>query len=67
MDGLSGTDTITTLRPEQFADPQRGPFRVGVSFCKQPRFHRGHRVHVDATGERFIVVPREGGESLAAA
>lgn len=49
------TSKIVELREDQFHDPTRGPFRVGVSLCKEPRFYRGRRVHVDAYGERFTI------------
>lgn len=51
------TEKIATLMDCQLRDPQRGPFRVNVGLCKQPRYFRGERVHVDGTGERFVIAP----------
>ncbi len=50
-------DRIEQLREEQFHDSGRkgGPFRVGISLCKEPKFYRGLRVHVDAFGHKFTI------------
>lgn len=50
-------ERISVLTMNQTHDPARGPFHVKPSPCRRPRHHQGHRVHVDAYGERFVILP----------